>query len=67
MSGFLWTSGHLGWSIFSIVVFTGLWLLLADLYWRLKRTRIGRLLVTMVTGWIIGVGLILLAFYVASR
>lgn len=67
MSGFLWTSGHLGWGIFAIAVFTGLWLLLTDMYWRLKNTRIGRLLVTTATGWLIGVGLILLVFYIANR
>ena len=63
MSGFLWTSGHLGWGIFAIGVFTGLWLLLTDLYWRLKRIRIGRLLAKVAAGWIIGVGLIMLAFW----
>ena len=67
MSDFLWTSGHLGWGVFSIAVFTGLWMLLIDLYWRLKSTGIGRFLATMATGWIIGVGLIVFGFYIANR
>lgn len=67
MNGFLWSSGHLGWGIFSLVVFTGLWWLLTDLYWRLKSTRIGWLLATVAAGWLVGAGLILLGFYIASR
>ncbi len=63
MNGFFWTSGHLGWGIFSLVVFTGLWWLLSDLVWRLRSVRIARLAVAMSVGWIIGVGLILLGFY----
>lgn len=67
MSSFLWASGHLGWGIFSIVVFTGLWLLLTDLYWRLKITRINRLLFPVAAGWLVGVGLILLTCYIANQ
>lgn len=63
MNEFFWTSsGHLGWGIFALVVFTGLWWLLSDLVWRLRNVRIGRLAVAMSIGWIIGVGLILLVF-----
>lgn len=67
MNDFLWSSGHLGWGVFAFAVFTGLWWLLSDLYWRLKSTRTDRLLVTLATAWAIGVGLILLCFYVGSR
>jgi len=67
MNSFFWTCGYLGWGIFSLAVFTGLWLLLTDLFWRLQSIRISRLLVTMATGWIIGVGLILLDFYIGNR
>lgn len=67
MSGFFWTSGHLGWGIFALIVFTGLWWLLADVYWRLKNTRIGGLVIAMGVGWLIGAGLIVLAFYLAHR
>jgi hypothetical protein len=62
MNGFFWTSGHLGWGVFAFVAFTGLWCLLADLVWRLRSVRIGRLMVAMLIGWIIGVGLILWGF-----
>jgi hypothetical protein len=67
MSGFFWTSGHLGWGIFAIVVFTGLWWLLADLVWRLKSVRIRQLAVTMLIGWMVGVGLIVLGVYLGNR
>ena len=67
MNGFFWTSGHLGWGIFALVVFTGLWTLLSDLVWRLKNVRIGRLAVAMSIGWIMGAGLILLGFYLGNR
>lgn len=67
MSGFFWTSGHLGWGIFALAVFTALWWLASDLYWRLKRIRIGQLLLAVSGGWIIGAGLISLGFYLCSR
>jgi hypothetical protein len=67
MNGFFWTSGHLGWGIFALVVFTGLWFLLSDLVWRLSSIKIGRLATAMAIGWIIGVGLILLGFYLGNR
>jgi hypothetical protein len=67
MNEFFWTSGHLGWSIFALVVFTGLWWLLSDLIWRLKSVRIRRLAAVMLIGWIIGVGLILLGYYLDDR
>ena len=62
MNGFFWTSGHVGWSVFALVVFTCLWLLLFDLVWRLRSIRIGRLAAAMLIGWMVGVGLILLGF-----
>ncbi|KZC37001.1 MULTISPECIES: hypothetical protein [Rhodanobacter] len=67
MNDFLWSSGQLGWGVFTLVVFTGLWWLLGDLYWRLQSVRIGRFLVTLATGWAVGVGLILLGFHLGSR
>lgn len=63
MSEFFWVSGHLGWGAFALVVFTGVWWLLADLVWRLTRVRIRPLGAAMATGWIIGVGLISLGLY----
>jgi hypothetical protein len=67
MNDFLWSSGHLGWGVFALAVFTGLWWLLGDLYWRLHSARIGRVLVVLATGWAVGAGLILLGFLVGSR
>lgn len=63
MNGFFWASGHLGWGVFALLVFTGLWCLLFDLIWRLSNVRIGGLAVAMSIGWIVGVGLILLGFH----
>lgn len=62
MNAFFWTSGHLGWGVFAVAVFSGLWWLLADLVWRLISTRIGRLVVVLAGGWVVGVGLIILGF-----
>lgn len=62
MSSFFWTSGHFGWGIFALIVFTALWWLLSDLVWRLKSVSFRRLAAAMLIGWVIGVGLILLAF-----
>lgn len=67
MNGFFWASGHLGWGIFVFVVFTGLWVLLSDLVWRLRSVGIGRLAVAMSIGWIVSAGVILLGFYLGNR
>lgn len=67
MNSFFWASGHLGWGIFAFVVFTGVWWLLCDLVWRLKSVRIGWFAAAMSIGWIIGVALILLRFYLGDR
>jgi hypothetical protein len=67
MSGFLWASGHLGWGIFAAAVFTGLWVLLVDVYWRLKSTRMASLVGMAALGWVVGVGAIVLVFYLANR
>lgn len=65
MSNFLWAYGHLGWGIFAIAIFTGLCGLLTDLVWRLKNVGIGRLAVVMFSGWIVGIGLIMLGYFLA--
>jgi len=67
MNDFLWSSGHLGWGVFALAVFTGLWWLLSDLCWRLQSIRIGRLMVALITGWAIGVALVLLGFLIGNR
>ncbi len=63
MHDFLWSSGHLGWGFFALAVFTGLLLLLGDLYWRLHNIRIGRLLGALAASWAVGAGLIVLGFH----
>lgn len=67
MSGFFWISGHLGWGIFALLLFTGLWWLLSDLVWRLSRVRIRQLVVLMAGGWLGGFAVILLVFHHVSR
>lgn len=63
MSAFFWASDHLGWGVFAIVVFTGAWWLLVDLVWRLKTVRIVNLAVFAAAGWLVGIGLIVVGFY----
>jgi hypothetical protein len=67
MNGFFWASGHLGWAIFSLLVFSGLWCLLADLVWRLKNMQIKRLACVMSAGGILGTGLIVLVYWLGHR
>jgi len=66
MNAFWWTSGHLGWGVFALAVFTGIWWLLSDLCWRLLTISISRLLAVMGIAWLVGVACILLGFYVAG-
>lgn len=65
MSEFLWTSGHLGWAFFALMVFSGLWLLAIDMAWRLTRLGVRVLVVLALAGWVIGVVLILWGLPVA--
>jgi hypothetical protein len=66
MSDFLWSAGHLGWGVFVLVVFTGLWWLLGDLYWRLQSIRVGRLLLALAAGWALGAALVVMGFRIAG-
>jgi hypothetical protein len=66
MKGFFWFSGHIGWCFFSLVVFTALWWLAGDLAWRLMKIRMGRFLGMMSAGWLIGVALIALGFWLVA-
>jgi hypothetical protein len=67
MNAFFWESGHLGWGVFTLAVFSGAWVLAVDLYWRLKTTRVTSLVAASATGWPIGAGLIVLGFWLANR
>lgn len=67
MSGFFWTSGHFGWGFFSLLVFSGAWLLLTDLVWRLKRIAARRLLAVMAAGWGAGAVLVAIVWFSQGR
>lgn len=63
MSAFFWTSGHLGWGFFALLVFSVLWFLLTDFFWRKRKRHIAWFLVEMAAGWLAGVLLLVLAFH----
>lgn len=63
MNDFFWTSGHLGWGIFALLVFSGLWLLMADLVWRLFTVKTNRLAAIMGVAWLAVIAIICLASY----
>jgi hypothetical protein len=65
MSVFFWTDGHLGWGFFSLLVFTALWCLVADLFWRAKNIRFARFLSMAVAAWAAGSALIVLGCWLA--
>lgn len=67
MNGFFWSSGHLGWGFYALVIFTGIWVLAVDVYFRLKNTRATSLVAASATCWAIGAGLIVLGFWLANR
>lgn len=67
MSGFFWASGHLGWGIFAVLVFTVLWWVAMDLYWRLNRFRIARLLGPAVASWALGGAIVVLVFFLSHK
>ena len=58
MNAFAWDAGHLGWGLFALLVYTGVWLLASDLTWRLTNIAIRRLLTVMACIWTVGVALI---------
>lgn len=67
MNDFFWVSGHLGWGLFALIVFTCLWILIFDLIWRSLDARFVRIAVAMSAGWLMGSMLILLGFYLGCR
>lgn len=67
MNDFFWVSGHLGWELFAVIVFTGLWWLVADVFWRMKRMARARFARLVCIGWLAGIGLILLGCWLAGR
>lgn len=67
MSAFFWNAGHLGWGIFALAVFTALWLLGADLVWRLKTVSIRRLGPAVIAGWLLGAALVVWVYWWCGR
>jgi hypothetical protein len=64
---FFWTSGHLGWGVFTLAAFTMLWILVLDVLWRVTRIRFVRLLAAMCVAWVsAGVVIVLVAGINAS-
>jgi hypothetical protein len=60
MSEFFWSSGHLGWGFFSILVYSGMCIIAADLVWRLTAVSIRRLVPIVAACWVTGVALLVL-------
>lgn len=67
MTTFFWSSGRIGWGVFAIVVFSGLWLLLADVCWRVLVMKWVRLLAIFTFGWLVGAALIVLGFFYGNH
>lgn len=59
MTQFFWSSGHLGWAFFLLLVYSGVCVLASDLAWRFIKTSGRNLAAAIVVGWLIGVALIL--------
>ena len=55
MTPFVWSEGHIGWPLFSILVFSGLYLLVTDIAWRLVRVPARSLLICACVIWLVGV------------
>lgn len=62
MTDFLWTSGHLGWGLFATLAFSGVWMLLVDLVWRLTRTAVRPFVVAVCGGWLAGLAVIVVIY-----
>jgi hypothetical protein len=55
MIEFFWASNHIDWLFFAVLVFSGLWLLLSDLVWRVKSMRFGWIPLVMSGVWAIAI------------
>ena len=67
MMEYFWNSGHLAWGVFALIVFSCLWLLCADLCWRLVSVKAGKFMMLAGIGWWIGAGIVLFGFYLMTR
>jgi hypothetical protein len=64
MTSFFWSSGHIGWPLFGIVVLSVLCLLATDITWRTVRIRIPTLLPIAAAVWVVGAAVIIAIWYV---
>lgn len=64
MTSFFWSSGHLGWFFFGIVVFSALCLLATDIVWRVVPTSFRKLLSIATIIWAAGVAVLIALWYV---
>ncbi len=63
MTSFFWSSGHMGWPFFSIVVFSILCLLATDAAWRVISTSSRKLLSVAGMIWAVGVTVLIVLSY----
>jgi hypothetical protein len=64
MMSFFWSSGHIGWPLFGIVVLSVLCLLATDIAWRVVRASTRRLLSIAAAAWVVGAVAITAIWYV---
>lgn len=56
MTSSIWSSGHIGWPLFGVVVFSVLCLLATDIVWRVVSVSSHKLLLLAAVVWTAGVG-----------
>ena len=64
MMPFLWSDGHLGWSLFGIVVLSFTCLFVTDIAWRCVRLPLWKLLVAAGSVWLAGVVALVALYFV---
>lgn len=64
MMSFFWSSGHIGWPFFSIVVFSVLSLLSGDIAWRVTQISSRKFLSIAAIVWVSGVTGLIAIWYV---
>lgn len=64
MTSFFWSSGHIGWPLFGIVVLSVLCLLATDITWRTVRISIRKLLPIAIAVWAFFAAVIIAIWYV---
>lgn len=62
MTPFVWSAGHIGWPLFGILVFSGLFLLVTDIVWRTVRMPFGKLFLCASVIWAVGIAIALILY-----